>query len=529
MQLSPRSMCPAVALGPLAAFALLAPLGAGAHAQSEERSLSFAKTQTRTTNLQYLLHLPPGYNESEDLWPLVLFLHGAGERGDDVEMVKEHGPPKLLANGQEIPAIVVSPQCSLDSFWTQETAALRGLLEELQQTYRVDEDRIYVTGLSMGGFGTWDLAAEAADLFAAAAPICGGGRPLRARALTNLPIWAFHGDRDQVVPLSQTIDMVSAIRRAGGHQVRLTVYPDTGHDSWTATYDDPAFWEWLFAQRRGQRVRPPNDPRGAASAYEGLLRYITAWNSGDNEVLRQAIHTPFISFGRDGAARVNAEPADFAVDFDAMRGRGWVRSDFDWKSLEVIHASSTKVQAAVTYRRYDANGSVYASGRALYELTRVGDQWGMQARMGWPDEELLGEARERAVEQTRAVLLDFFAGFNDADKGRATRTLRYPHTFLLPPAEGSSGRVLVSQDASQAAPNFDGMRAAGWHNSTLDSFDAVHVTENRVVWKVVFSRWRLDGTRYLTIPALWIVTRAPGTDAWGMQIRSLMPPTFEAD
>lgn len=196
--------------------------------------------------LRYWLALPKP-SESEKAWPLILFLHGAGERGEDLELVKKHGPPKLLAEGQTFPCLVVSPQCPAGKLWDPKLLTL--LLDEVTKKHRVDPDRIYVTGLSMGGFGTWSLGAETPQRFAALAPICGGGNPSSAAKLTHLPIWVFHGSLDKAVPLSRSEEMVKAIRDAGG-KVEFTVYQDVGHDSWTATYANPKFYEWLFAQRR---------------------------------------------------------------------------------------------------------------------------------------------------------------------------------------------------------------------------------------------------------------------------------------
>jgi predicted peptidase len=226
---------------------LLLPALAQAGEQSGQR---FTTTLTREAALDYLLYLPPGYAAEGAPKALVLFLHGAGERGRDLEKLKENGPPKLIALGKAFDAIVVSPQCPEGSFWTEHTETLARLLDDLEARYNVDPRRIYVTGLSMGGYGTWDLLIAQPERFAAAIPICGGGRRIRARALVDLPIWVFHGDADPLVPLAESIDMFDAIRRAGGTQVRLTVLPATGHDSWTAAYDDPAVWDWLFAQRR---------------------------------------------------------------------------------------------------------------------------------------------------------------------------------------------------------------------------------------------------------------------------------------
>ncbi len=196
--------------------------------------------------LKYLLYIPKDYAKKES-WPLMLFLHGAGERGDVLELVKKHGPPKLITKGQDMPFVVVSPQCPGSHWW--EPVALSALLDEVVETHKIDKDRVYVTGLSMGGFGTWSLAAQTPKRFAAIMPICGGGTPDTAKLLTNLPIWVFHGGKDPVVPLTRSEAMVEALKKAGGN-VKFTVYPDAGHDAWTETYNNPKVYEWLLAQKR---------------------------------------------------------------------------------------------------------------------------------------------------------------------------------------------------------------------------------------------------------------------------------------
>src|SRR5438067_11719457 len=146
--------------------------------------------KTITVKTDYLLFLPEGYSKDTDKkWPLMLFLHGAGERGSDVNKVKVHGPPKIVEKRKDFPFIVVSPQCPADSWWR--AFELLSLLDEIQKDYRVDPDRVYLTGLSMGGFGTWELASQAPQRFAAIAPICGGGNPALARRIKDLPIWVF--------------------------------------------------------------------------------------------------------------------------------------------------------------------------------------------------------------------------------------------------------------------------------------------------------------------------------------------------
>jgi len=198
--------------------------------------------------LSYLLYLPEDYEQKEK-WPLLLFLHGAGERGENLDLVKVHGPPKLISQGKQFPFIVVSPQCPKGRWW--ESLELVLLLDEIVDKYNVDEDRIYVTGLSMGGFGTWRLAFVQPDRFAAIAPICGGGEAYWARRkrFNDLPVWAFHGAKDSVIPAERSEIMVEAIRKEGGN-AKLTIYPEANHDSWTETYNNPELYEWLLQQRR---------------------------------------------------------------------------------------------------------------------------------------------------------------------------------------------------------------------------------------------------------------------------------------
>jgi predicted peptidase len=194
----------------------------------------------------YLLYLPKDY-EKQDAWPLLMFLHGAGERGDDLELVKVHGPPKLIKQGKDFPFIVVSPQCPKDKGW--EAVELTALLDDVIKNHKVDKDRIYITGLSMGGFGTWRLAAAIPDRIAAIVPICGGGETISIRQIRNIPTWAFHGAKDNVVTLDRTTKMIDALKAAGANP-KLTVYPEAGHDSWTETYNNPELYDWLLAQKR---------------------------------------------------------------------------------------------------------------------------------------------------------------------------------------------------------------------------------------------------------------------------------------
>jgi len=200
--------------------------------------------------LGYLLFLPQGYGTSPDeKWPLILYLHGMGERGNDLELVKIHGISKIVEQWPDFPFVAVSPQCPDETMWWHHHVILNALLDEIVATYAVDVDRIYLTGNSMGGYGTWNLATAYPERFAAIAPICGGGFSEMVCALKDVPVWAFHGAEDQTVELKQGQQMVDALRACGGH-VRFTVYAGVGHDSWTQTYDDPDLYKWFLQHTR---------------------------------------------------------------------------------------------------------------------------------------------------------------------------------------------------------------------------------------------------------------------------------------
>lgn len=218
-------------------------------------------------NVPLLLYTPEDYSPDGQAWPMVLFLHGAGECGDgseqQIQRAAIHGPAKQAAAGRKLPFVAVTPQCSPpasgESYrpaWKAEI--LLPLLDRVEAEMNIDPARVYVTGLSMGGYGTWRLAAAAPERFAAVAPICGGGDPERmAAALAKVPVWVFHGARDSVVPLSESQKLVAAIRAAGGNP-RLTIYPMAGHDSWTETYNNPMFYDWLLGERR---TEPQDDSK----------------------------------------------------------------------------------------------------------------------------------------------------------------------------------------------------------------------------------------------------------------------------
>jgi predicted peptidase len=216
--------------------------------------------------LPYRLLKPKAY-DARQKYPLVIFLHGAGERGDDNLKQLVHGMNDFASDEimAKYPAFVLAPQCPEGKKWSEVdwsaksstlpaeiSPALGATIkaaDTLQKEFTIDPKRIYITGLSMGGYGTWDALARRPELFAAAAPICGGGDPTFAVKMKDVPIWAFHGDDDKAVPVGRSREMIEALKAAGG-QPKYTEYPGVGHNSWARTYSDPALYEWLFAQRR---------------------------------------------------------------------------------------------------------------------------------------------------------------------------------------------------------------------------------------------------------------------------------------
>ena len=197
---------------------------------------------------EYLLYLPEDYEEnSHKTWPLILFLHGSGERGDNLDLVNKNALPKLISEGKNFPFVVASPQCPSGRRWSSDDLNL--LLDELIINNNIDPDRVYLTGLSMGGFGTWDLATRSPLRFAAIAPVCGGGNPDLACQLKDIPTWVFHGAKDKVVFPYQSERMVEALKACGGN-VKYTLYPEADHDSWTNAYSNPELYDWFLQHKK---------------------------------------------------------------------------------------------------------------------------------------------------------------------------------------------------------------------------------------------------------------------------------------
>ncbi len=228
-------------------------MSACAHTPSAPRQDAITlNLASRTTPLRAWLHLPRGYSDDSRTWPLVVFLHGSGERGDDLERVRVHGPPKHAAAGRDCPFILCSPLLEADADWHLPT--LHALLGALLAAWRIDAQRTTATGLSRGGHGVWRWAAAYPDDLAAIAPVCGHGDPATVCRARRVPVRAYHGAADTVVPLARQQACVDALRACGG-TVTFTVYQGVGHDAWTPAYDDPALVPWLMAQRR-TRIAP---------------------------------------------------------------------------------------------------------------------------------------------------------------------------------------------------------------------------------------------------------------------------------
>ncbi|MCG3181181.1 MAG: hypothetical protein BIFFINMI_03556 [Phycisphaerae bacterium] len=203
--------------------------------------------------MRYWLFLPAGFEVGQaKRLPMILSLHGAGGRGDNVELV-EDSINRFAKAHADFPFIVISPQCPADQWWANGimAGALKVFLDEMLAKYPVDPDRVYLTGSSMGGYGTWRLAYELPDRFAAIAPVCGGGDAKWADRIKRVPTWVFHGAVDATVPLARSQVMVDALRKLEA-PVRFTVYPGVDHDAWTPTYSDPKLYEWFLSNRRSR-------------------------------------------------------------------------------------------------------------------------------------------------------------------------------------------------------------------------------------------------------------------------------------
>ena len=234
--------------------------------------VSFGSVKSQQTEkkfikeIKYLFYLPETYDKDTTVkWPLILFLHSAGERGDDLGKVKGVGIPKLIANGKKIQFIVVSPLVPLEEIWNPDF--LVWILKDIKSKYKVDENRIYLTGLSMGGYGTWETAQKYPGIFAAIAPVCGVGDPGQAWKLRHTPVWIFHGANDPIVPVNNSIIIADSLKQYDN--VKLTIFPNAGHNLWAEVYDNDELYKWFLKHTRFRFEQ--TNLKGSPEEYTGLF------------------------------------------------------------------------------------------------------------------------------------------------------------------------------------------------------------------------------------------------------------------
>lgn len=222
--------------------------------QEKQSIFSFTSKIDNKTKVHSLVYLPEGYQESEKKYPLLMFLHGSAEAGSDLEKVKRNGPPKLVEDGKSFPYIIVSPQLSRKITQNWDPELVDEIYEKVKEEFRIDEKKFYLTGVSMGGAGTWNYALTHPEKLAAIAPICGWGNPSKACEMKDVPTWAFHGEEDRVINVKTTKGMIDALQACGAAP-KLTLYPKVGHDAWTRAYADPELFAWLSSQENDDKKK----------------------------------------------------------------------------------------------------------------------------------------------------------------------------------------------------------------------------------------------------------------------------------
>lgn len=211
----------------------------------QSRDESFSTTVRVDVSIAYRTYFPKDYSEEGEAYPLLYFLHGSGERGTELDVLELQTLPRFIKEGLELPFVTVCPQC--EEMW--DTRSLDLLLDEVIEKYNVDPSRVYLTGNSMGGLGTWMLANVAADRVAAIAPVCPPSTRINPENFKGLPIWCFHGAMDSTVPIGESVKMIQQLRKVGC-DVKFSVYPDADHDTWTPAYHDPEFVSWLLSHKK---------------------------------------------------------------------------------------------------------------------------------------------------------------------------------------------------------------------------------------------------------------------------------------
>lgn len=219
-------------------------------AQSKSRFIDAEQETVTTEKFSYYLYYPKDYDlKVNEKFPLLLFLHGGGESGENLKEIKRNGPPKLIAEGKEFPFLILAPQNPYRKKWWN-TKALMQLLDTIVENNQIDKKRIYLTGLSRGGGAAWEMAVQYPEKFAALAVVCGmTPLPYAAWLDKNMPIWVFHGEDDKSIPISESETMVTKLKSMG-YNVRFTRYAGVGHDSWVRAYNTEGLYEWFIQQKR---------------------------------------------------------------------------------------------------------------------------------------------------------------------------------------------------------------------------------------------------------------------------------------
>ncbi len=208
---------------------------------------SYIPQKPSAEKLNYLLTVPTGFDAAKESLPLIVFLHGAGERGDNIDTVRVHGIPKLFGADPDyhgLRVVTLSPQCPCGVVWNTVSTSLYELVMKIVEEYNIDRRHIAVTGLSMGGYGSWDFGIRHHDILSACAPVCGGGISWEVGELRGVPVRCYHGLADTVVPPTNTKEMARRLREAGGN-VEEFYYEGVGHDSWVIAYEQTDLIEWL--------------------------------------------------------------------------------------------------------------------------------------------------------------------------------------------------------------------------------------------------------------------------------------------
>lgn len=223
--------------------------------ESMEPSDTFVEKRNTFTykdqKIQYLLIFPAGYTQTANQWPMLLFLHGSSLRGQNLELVKEYGPTWVAERRADFPCVVLAPQCSEGEDWENKADMLAALLDDVLQRHRIDRDRVYLTGVSMGGRGTWYLACQHPEYFAAIAPLAAAKPIIPAvwkQQMISMPVWAFHGEKDTLAPLTNDEAMIDALRNQGGNP-RFTILPNQGHNI-AGVYKNQELYDWFLANTR---------------------------------------------------------------------------------------------------------------------------------------------------------------------------------------------------------------------------------------------------------------------------------------